>query len=820
MSLEDLNCEIRLNISDAPAALATLGKVQAGVDKVSTMAARGEFNVKALGAAFQTVAIASAPLALVGGNMGVLAGTAGLASRGVATLAAGFSVLHTLAVYLSAGLGFLMLPLHGLVLIPKLIMTAFSAMFAVILTPFKVLIGLITMTFRGLMTLMAPVIAIAKAFFMLKLGLHAIGLQFQILWKLMAVLPPQIRLLVVGLVALGAAGRAGRVAMGVLATGINAVRFAALAVTKPLQAMAVAAMSAGKAVLTLGIRSIATAGGIVTLGRAAVVAAVSGMRSLASSALSAATAIGSRLYSAASSALSIVGVLGAAMVAWGMKTAIGLETAETVFGVLLKDMAQGKALIAALNATKVAPLFDAKQIQDAGRDLIKASVPVTQVTTKLEQLGQMAVATKTPIEELSRIYRQGMAKGSFQTDLVNQMAERGIDIYHALEKVTGKSNGALAKMIQTGKIGQNEMNKAIEHMTTGTGIYAGAVEAVSQTTGGMMSRIVNNVQQGLGAMFSGGNTAFGNLLQSAVTMTEGFKTSFGQLSPVVVQVMGVLIDAFMSVWSGASAVLTAIYGQGAATFGGLISIGMDWATKFRWFFQNFSDIAKFAFMSFQLFAVTAFNDIAYFFTDKMPAYLTWFGDNWKQVFTDAGMLIVTVFSNIGTNIRNAMTQIWAFIKSGGTAELQFAFVPLLDGFKATVSELPNIPDRAMTQLETDLTNQMQTLGTSLADNFDKMTTEAQASLKVEAPKVDLKDVPGSGSGQKTLADASKKAVENKAALVRSGEGQSFVTQFINGMKQDDTAKRAAKAGEKAAGHLEHIAREVDRGRPLATRAWT
>jgi len=820
MALEDLNVKISMDLADAPAALAQLGKIQGVVDMVSANAAKAEFNVRAFGTALQTAGLAARPLALVGSEMTVIASSVRLAASGVSVLAAGFGILHTMAVYLSAGIGFLLLPLHGLVMLPKLIMASFSAMFAVILTPFKVLIGLISMTFRGIMTLLSPVIAIAKAFFMLKMGLHAIGLQFQILWKIMAVLPPQLRVLVAGLVALGAAGRAGRVAMNVLTLGIRAVTFAALAATKPFQAMGVAALAAGKALAGLAVRSISAAMSLVTLSKAAMMAAMSGLKSLAAAGLSAAQSIGTRLYSAASSAVSIMGVLGAATVGWGMKTAIGLETAETIFGVLLKDMEQGKALMASLNATKVAPFFDSKQIQDAGRDIIKAGVPVTQVTSKLEQLGQMAVATKTPIDELSRIYRQGMARGAFQTDLVNQMAERGIDIYHALTAVTGMQGEALAKAMSDGKIGADQMNAAIEHLTTGHGIYAGAVEAVGQTTGGMFSRMVNNVQQALGAMFSGGNTAFGQLLRSAVVMTEGFKTSFVQLSPVVVQVMGVFTDAFMGVWQVSSAVFAAIFGAGQATFGGLIAIGMDWATKFRWFFQNFGQIAQFAFVQMQLFAVTAFNDIIYFFTDKMPAYLSWFSQNWRQVFTDAGNLIVTVFSNIATNIGNAMRAIWDFISSGGTAELKFAFVPLLDGFKATVAELPNIPERAMTQLETDLTNKMQGIGTKLADNFDKLNADATASLNVVAPKVELKDGESAGT---TLANgitqANKKAVENKAVGVRSSEGQSLVAQFMTGLKPDALEKKAQQAAVDTAKDIHDVARLVKAGKPIATRSF-
>ncbi len=815
---DDLNVKIAFDLADAPNALAQLGKIQTAVDNVSERATQAEFKARAFATSLSAISSVTQPVAALTGRMTVLSGVMSLVVSGVNTLAAGFAVVHNLAVSLAAGLGFVMMPLRGLVMLPGMIMAAFRAMFATIIAPFKVLFGIVSAVFSALMMLMTPVIAIAKGFFMLKIGLHSLGLQFKILSGILAILPPQVRAIVIGLVALGATGRVGSFVLGGLAKALNLVNFGMLALQNPVKAAGVALANAAKAMLSLASAAGRATIAVFAMARSAVSAAITGLKSMTSSALQAASAIGSRLYSAASVGVNVIGTLAAAAVAFGMKTAIGLETAETVFGVLLKDMAQGKALMATLNATKVAPFFDSKQIQNAGRDLIKANVPVTQVATKLEQLGQIAVATKTPIDDLSRIYRQGMAKGAFQTDLVNQMAERGIDIYHALTAVTGLQGEALSKAMSDGKIGAEEMNKAIEHLTTGQGIYAGAVEAVGKTTGGMFSKIANNVQQAFGAMFSSGNTMLGSMLQSVVTMTEGWKTSFVQLQPVVVQVMMAVVDAFKLLFDFAVAVWTGIFGAGQASFSGLIAVGMEWATRFRWFFQNFGDIARFAFVQLSLFAVSAFNDLIYFFTDVIPAYLSWFGDNWKQVFTDAGNLIVTVFSNIATNIKSAMTAIWDFIKSGGTAELKFAFVPLLDGFKATVSQLPNIPDRAMTQLEKDLNSQVESLGTTLADNFDKLSAEASAQLNITLPETQLKDAATQAMGETGTEKTSKKVVENKAAKVNSAEGQSVVAQFMNAFKKDDQ-KEGVKAQKDAAKHLEHIAREVDRGRPIVGRAF-
>lgn len=826
MALEDLDFKIKIDTSAAPTALQQLGKVKSSFEDMSKVAATAQFNVHNVNTALSTMAVAAKPLGLISGQLGVVSQGFSFAATGAHHLAAAAALVVGIFKYMYVGLGLLLAPLAGLVIIPKLIGAAFRGMFAVIIAPFKIAIGLLSAFTKGVMAILSPVLAVAAGIFRFKLALSSLRLQFMLAAKLLSMLPPKIRMIVVGLVALGAAGRAGAFAINALVTSFRVVRFAVqaallpfLAILRPIEAAKVAARMLATSLLVLAVGMKRATAATIRLTMAIASGAIAQMKSLASATLRAGAAIGGTLFSAAKTGAAGLALLAAGAVMWGAKTAVAAETSSVVFGTMLKDMEQGKALVQAMQNSKVGALFDPKAIQDAGRDLFKAGVPVTQIIGKMEQLGQVAVATKTPIEDLSRIYRQGMAKGAFQTDLVNQMAERGIDIYHALEKVTGKSGEALAKMMQDGKIGATEMNKAIEHMTTGTGIYAGAIENVSKTTAGMLSAIGNNVTQALGNMMSSGVSGTSGLLQSAVAMTEGWKTSFVSMGPVVLQVVGVITDAFGAVLQVGKLLWASIFGEGKASFTGLLELGMSWATSFRWFFQNFVDIAKFAFNSFALFGVTAFNDFIYFFTDKVPAYLKWFSENWKQCFVDAGNLIVTVFSNIAKNIGSAMRAIWDYISSGGTAELKFAFVPLLDGFKATVSELPNIPDRAMTALERNLTGQVETLGTSLANNFDAMQADATASLNAIAPAaVELKDQTGGESGKSSATEtASKKAVDNKATLVRSQEGQNLFAKFFNGMQPDEKAKQAQQAQIDAKEHLAAMRREMERGKKISTR---
>jgi hypothetical protein len=566
----------------------------------------------------------------------------------------------------------------------------------------------------------------------------------------------------------------------------------------------------------VGLDGVATGGqraGIVLRGiSAATSTAASGLSRVATAGGRAASSLGSGWMSSIASGakMAAVGIagLGIAAVGMGSSVAMATEKNQAVFGVMLKDMEQGKAVVASLQGSAAVGLFDNDEVLNSGRLLFKAGVAAVDLKGKTEQLATIAAATSTELGDLTRIYQQGANRGAFGQDKINQFAERGIDIYHALQAVTGKSGQALADMISGGKIGITEMDAALAHLTEGNGIYAGSLETLGGTTSGMMSQIKNNIMQALGSIMGAGTEARKPFLQMFVGWSESFKTNVAIVLPIVQQVTGAIKGLFTSLGAAASSVWTGIFGAASSTFSNILSVTMEWVTKFRWFFENLIPIVQFVGLSMTAIMVTAFNDIAFFLTDKMPAYLTWFGENWKAVFTDIFNGTVAIFTNLGKNIAMAMGQIWAFIKSGGTADLEFAWTPLLDGFESTVAKLPDIPERAMTALEQSLEQQTQAIATNLADTFDAMNMEAQASLTFEPPTMPEIDpsLQSGGTGEGTGTETNKRTNFAVTGLERGSE--AALNAIFNAQK-DKTPEKALAESKKQTGLLAKLANKPD-----------
>ncbi len=768
----------------------------------------------------------------VASGFAVAAGATRTAATGISHVAHVVHAAFIVVELLRSGLAVLLIPLRLIGAIGAAAFSVLGVALRTVLLPVRLLWSGLTLVAQAVWSVVKPLTAVAlsimKVWFLFKGWIGSI----RVIIGWLGMLPPKMRLLVGSLLALGLAGKAGALALRVLSVAISTIAVVArgaiagfkllllpiMLITHPARAAAMAMSLLSSALLFAG--RVAARAGLAFLGLTAHIArlATQGI----AGAISSFAALGASMLRIGTQSAVIAAI---AASVWGVKLATAAETSRVVFGTMLHDMAQGKALLEQMQSSKVAPFFDAKAIQDAGRDLLKAKVPVDQITNRMEQLGGIAMATKTPVEDLSRIYRQGMAKGAFQTDLVNQMAERGIDIYAALTAVTGKSGQALAEMMTKGEIGAAQMNAAIDHMTLGHGIYAGVVDNVGKTTAGMWAKSTNNISMALQTMFSGAVDGSKGLLASFVDLTEQIKQRATTIAPVILQMANTIGAIFLGLRDVVTTVWTSIFGTTQATYAGMLGSTMDWVTKFRWFFTNIVPIVQFVGLMMLAAMLSTFNDIAYWFTTKLPAYLDWFANNWRAVFRDIAVGTMTVFSNLGTNIKGAMGEIWKFIRSGGMEGLEFTWTPLLDGFKQTMAELPNIPERPMTAMELGMQEQIQAIGTDLADSFDAMGAEASAAMVAAAvvpPIVPLQNTPAGGGDQitdetgKPSATEKAKQAENKAVLVRSEEGQKALASLLrSGMKDDK--KTAEKIAVESRDHLARIARNSETTPKLRSR---
>lgn len=203
-------------------------------------------------------------------------------------------------------------------------------------------------------------------------------------------------------------------------------------------------------------------------------------------------------------------------------------------------------------------------------------------------------------------------------------------------------------------------------------------------------------------------------------------------------------------------------------------------------FRNFDALLEIGVLNATLVIVGFANDIKYWFTDALPQYIVWFGDNWKNILKDIASWTKTVLQNIGRNFANFFKAVYDAMKLKGW---NFDWTPLTEGFERATEKMPEIAQRNLSPLEK-----------ALKEEMDKATKKLGEKYHAERYAVPDVTAPAEKAAMKAK-DASEKAAAvskpNMASIEtpkqeRSGIGFTGVSEMWNHLASSLGSKDVAK----------------------------
>lgn len=218
-------------------------------------------------------------------------------------------------------------------------------------------------------------------------------------------------------------------------------------------------------------------------------------------------------------------------------------------------------------------------------------------------------------------------------------------------------------------------------------IASTAVNKLMQSIGGLLAPLVGAAANGL--------TMFANIASELLAPAiEYLSTTFAQSGPIV--------QGFLQ------AIIAAVTGAEVA-------------------FGNLGPIMEYAWLAFKLSFAQMIEGTKHTFTEVLPAYIGWFGENAFNLVRDAAVGMSTVLMNFGRNLGEFGAAVYMWVSSGMKDGLdglmnnlgRTMMVGLLDGFEAQTSALPQIAQRQATEYEKALSGEMNRIGTNLGDQFNK-----------------------------------------------------------------------------------------------------
>ncbi|WP_417848367.1 tape measure protein [Thalassoglobus sp.] len=474
----------------------------------------------------------------------------------------------------------------------------------------------------------------------------------------------------------------------------------------------------------------------------------------------------------------------ASAVSGPLKLAASNEQTMVSFKVLTGSAEQATKTLGELRSFAASTPFQFPEISDSAKKLIAFGFSADEVTGELRKLGDISAGLNIPLSDLSDIYGKARVSGRLFMEDINQLAGRGIPIQEELAKQFGVSAEKVRDLVSSGKVNFTHLQTAISNLTGEGGKFSGLMAAQSQTLGGVWSTLKDNIGIALGEIGAGIADTFDltsvttnitGFVQSMLPKIQGFmqgiKAGFQQIKPILIQGWNTITARVQMFWEMGQAVFA---GMGAAiggflptweTFRNTILTGLI-AAEFA--FQNWKTVGLLSITQMAASLLGFAGTIQHTFTVAIPAWLSWFGENWREIFSELGRVGQLMFGNFANNVVSVITSIPDLIR--GKVSFADVWTPLTDEATLQFSLLPDIPERVMGQMEQTLTNKAKSMSEELGQGFEQFRAERMAQLLPEDSTNELGQKAGDavGAGMKKSMDQAVQSAKASASMELAG----------------------------------------------------
>lgn len=231
---------------------------------------------------------------------------------------------------------------------------------------------------------------------------------------------------------------------------------------------------------------------------------------------------------------------------------VELETIQTQFEVLTGSVDLAQKSLEEIQAFSAETPFQFPDLAKAGQLLLSFGNEAENVTPLLKVLGDAAAGSGANIRELALIFGQVQAAGKLTGERLLQLQERAINVGPAIERALGAAEGSIKDLVSAGRVDVQTFTDAFISLTKEGGQFFEATAKRSQTLGGQISTLKDNV-----VLLA---TAFGNELLPEFKLFTGAAISFLQNARPLAENIGKILRTipFVQTAKDALAVTTAI----------------------------------------------------------------------------------------------------------------------------------------------------------------------------------------------------------------------------------------------------------------------
>ena len=392
--------------------------------------------------------------------------------------------------------------------------------------------------------------------------------------------------------------------------------------------------------------------------------------------LATAAKVGTAAVGAASSAIVTLGKI-------GLDYNSQMEQYTTNFTTMLGSQEAAVKKVQELKEFAASTPLSMDDLAKGTQTLLAFGVESENSTGILRQLGDIALGDADKMQRLSTAFGKATAAGKVTGDTVQQMIDAGWNPLIQISQDAGETMEETQKRMSAGAISVEELQAAMEAVTSGTGQFAGGMEAASHTTQGLISTLQDNVKSKIGEAFQ----SVSDILQSEVLPraiefvnsinvdsiienVNGLVSTFIELSPVIAAATAAtlaykaavsiseVIDVVRKATEGqtvAQAALNAVMNANPFVLVTTLIVGLVAAIVTLWNTnEGFRNAVIYAWTTIKDAAYSVFNAIAMIFTETIPnafqSMIDMIGER-ISAFIDIGR-------NVVENIKSGISEAW------------------------------------------------------------------------------------------------------------------------------------------------------------------
>lgn len=219
---------------------------------------------------------------------------------------------------------------------------------------------------------------------------------------------------------------------------------------------------------------------------------------------------------------------------------------EIAFSTMLGNKKQADALMQQLIDTAATTPFGMNDIANSAKQLLAYGAEADKVNETLVRLGDIAAGLSIPINDLAYLYGTTMVQGRLYTQDLNQFLNRGIPLVDELAKQFGVTKGEVKQLVEQGKVGFPEVEKAIVSMTSEGSKFGGLMEAQSKSITGQISNLEDAVEQMINEVGKSSEGVIGGILGAASSIVDHWKQ------------IGIVVAGTIATWGAYKAAVLAV----------------------------------------------------------------------------------------------------------------------------------------------------------------------------------------------------------------------------------------------------------------------